>query len=63
MKITNNSQTLWCVMKVSKWSSLTVFNNIPLNSPSGGPSGFIPIFNTKEEAIIWDNGSEEYVRQ
>lgn len=62
MKITNSKKTLWCVMKSHNWSSITVFTNMPLVSPSGGPHGFIPVFNTRKEAIEWD-GSEEYVRE
>ncbi len=49
-------------MKSHNWSSITVFTNMPLVSPSGGPHGFIPVFNTRKEAIEWD-GSEEYVRE
>ncbi len=50
-------------MKVNKWSNLTVMSGIPLNCPEDGPQGFIPVFNTREEAIAWDDGSEEYVKQ
>jgi len=50
-------------MKSHNWSSITVLNGIPVVPPPEGPHGFIPVFNTKEEAIAWDNGSEEDVKQ
>lgn len=50
--------TLWAIMKVHKWESITVMNNIPLQQPAEGPDGFIPVFNNPERAAAWAGTNE-----
>ena len=53
-------KSYWCVMKVFTWGSVTIFGGIELQSPPDGPLGFMPLFETYEQAVKW-NGSEENV--
>lgn len=50
---------LWAVMKAHSWDKLSVLG-YPLLSPAEGPQRFIPIFDTREQAIQWA-GSDEHV--
>lgn len=52
--------TLWAVMKAQSWDSLSVWNGLPLRAPKEGPHKFIPVFNTREQAVAFDE-SEEHV--
>jgi len=52
----------WVVMEVYKWEYLTVLGNLSLMAPSDGPDGFMPIFDSRAEAIAW-SGSEENIRE
>ena len=49
----------WAVMKGYPWSSVEAAG-IPLQSPPEGPHRFIPIFDTREQAVAWA-GSDEHV--
>tara|TARA_R110000868_G_scaffold58139_2_gene179638 strand:- start:468 stop:692 length:225 start_codon:yes stop_codon:yes gene_type:complete len=49
----------WAVMKAQPFSSLVV-SGYPLQSPTEGPHGFIPVFDTREQAVEWA-GSDENV--
>lgn len=51
---------LWAVMKAQSWDSLSVWNGLPLRAPKEGPHKFIPVFNTREQAVAFDE-SEEHV--
>ena len=50
---------LFAVMKVHKWEVLTA-HGLPLQCPPEGPQGFIPVFDTRAQAVEWD-GSDEHV--
>jgi hypothetical protein len=52
----------WVVMKMQDWDSLSVLGT-SLFPPEGGPCKFIPVFNTKKEAIAFDNGSRLHIRK
>ena len=49
----------WCVMKAHGWDCLTVAG-IPMQAPKEGPQHFIPVFDTREQAVAWA-GTEEHV--
>jgi hypothetical protein len=51
---------LWAVMKAHAWNSVTNAHGQPLVCPPDGPHRFIPVFNTREQAVAWD-GSDEHV--
>jgi hypothetical protein len=51
---------LWAVMKAHAWDSITTAHGIPLMCPPEGPHRFIPVFNTREQAVAWA-GSDEHV--
>lgn len=50
---------LWAVMKAHAWDSITA-HGFPLQCPTEGPHRFIPVFNTREQAVAWA-GSDEHV--
>lgn len=50
---------LWAVMKAHTWGSISA-HGFPLQCPPEGPHRFIPVFNTREQAVAWD-GSDEHV--
>ena len=45
-------KTLWAVMKAYGWGSITA-GSFPLTCPPEGPHKFIPVFNTREQAVAW----------
>lgn len=49
----------WCVMKAHGWDGLTVAG-IPMQAPKEGPQRFIPVFDTREQAVAWA-GTDEHV--
>lgn len=40
----------YCVMKAHNWACITVAG-FPMRPPPDGPCAFIPIFDTREQAI------------
>lgn len=52
----------WAVMRAYAFDSLTVLNGVPLQTPPQGPHFFIPVFNTREQAVAWHN-SEDYIAE
>lgn len=53
-------QSFWVVMKAHTWDSVTTAHGVPLICPNEGPHRFIPVFNTREQAVAWA-GSDEHV--
>lgn len=51
---------MWCVMKVHKWNHLQV-GGYKVSAKQIGSSGFIPVFDSRELAVAWDDGSDEHV--
>lgn len=49
----------WCVMKAHGWQNLSVAG-IAMKPPAEGPQHFIPVFDTREQAVAW-SGTEEHV--
>lgn len=52
---------LWCVMKAFAYPGIEI-SGYKIPHPQDGPQRFIPVFNTREEAVKW-NGSEDCVRE
>lgn len=52
---------LFAVMKAYPFSSIQVFNSIPLNPVKGEPQRFIPVFESRKEAIAWGGTDENIV--
>ena len=52
---------MWAVFKAFKWSSLEVLGSLPLMAPKDGPQRFIPLFDTKEQALKFTEGDETNV--
>lgn len=46
-------------MKAHSWDSLEVGVGWPLRAPDEGPQRFIPVFNTREQAVKWAGGGED----
>jgi len=61
------SYSMWAVMKAQPWDSLKVEGlplrpmQVPLRAPPDGPSKFIALFDTREQAVAFDDGCEEHV--
>lgn len=55
----SNCKVMWAVMMACKWDSIITMG-CPLQCPSDGPQRFIPVFDTKEQAIKW-NGSDKNI--
>ena len=55
-------RSLWCVMKAHKWSCLSV-HSYTMSAPADGPEYFMPIFETREQAVKWENGNDEHVKE
>lgn len=51
---------MFAVMKVFSWESLEVLG-MPLSAPANGPHKFIPVFETRAQAVAFNNGSEENI--
>jgi hypothetical protein len=50
----------WCVMKAHGWKNLTVAG-IEMAAPKEGPQHFIPVFDTREQAVAWSGNDETHV--
>lgn len=55
----NTKKEMWAVMKAFEWSSIQTLG-LPLQCPPEGPQHFIPVFDTREQAVEW-SGSCEHV--
>ena len=59
----------WCVMKAFQWSTFEIASNHPLilkqpvTMPEGGPQRFIPVFDTREQAVAFEDGDETFVQE
>lgn len=53
-------KSFWVVMKAHTWDSITTMHGISLMCSDEGPHRFIPVFNTREQAVAWA-GSDEHV--
>lgn len=53
---------MWAVMKAQSFSSIEI-NGIPLSVPANKnlPTAFIPLFETREQAVAFDNGSGAHI--
>ena len=49
----------WCVMRAYGWANLSVAG-IEMAAPKEGPQHFIPVFDTREQAVAWA-GTDEHV--
>jgi len=48
---------MWAIMKAYKFSSLEVLG-MELTPPLTGPQRFIPVFETRDQAVKFQNGDE-----
>lgn len=55
-------ETWWVVMKRYTLASLEV-HGIALSSPPDEPQAFLPLFETKEQAVAFEDGDDTYVRE
>lgn len=56
------SASMWAVMKARSWESLEVMG-LSLRAPKDGPCKFIPLFETRAQAVAFDGGCEDHVRE
>jgi hypothetical protein len=57
----DEGELLWVVHKALPWKAVKTENGILLTSPEEGPHRFIPVFNTREQAVKWNNDSDDDV--
>lgn len=57
--VTPNPPILWAVMKAYTWDAITI-HGLPLRASHEEPQRFIPVFETREQAVAWA-GSEDYI--
>jgi hypothetical protein len=57
--MTEEPNLKWAVMRAHTWERITV-NGLMLKPPPEGPHRFIPLFETRDQAIAWA-GSDEHV--
>ena len=53
---------MWAIMKAYKWRSLTI-GGIELAAPADGPQQFIPIFETRDQAVKFADGDETHLAE
>lgn len=54
----------WAVMKaypLSAIEAMTPLGPVPLEPPRDGPSRFIPLFDTYEQAVAWNGGCTDHI--
>lgn len=56
---TGGPKTFWVVMRAHKWNAIKV-GPYHIAAKQAGPQRFIPVFDTKAQAVAWA-GSDEYV--
>jgi hypothetical protein len=49
--------TLWAVMKAYGFDTIMV-DGVPIQCPPDGPQRYIPVFNTREQAVAWAKSDE-----
>lgn len=52
---------MFAVMKAHKWSAVHIAGDVPLAAPDNGPQRFIPIFDTREQAVAFTEGDETHI--
>jgi hypothetical protein len=52
-------KSLWAVMRAHSWGSIAI-NGTSLVAPPEGPHRFIPVFETRNQAVTW-HGSDSDV--
>lgn len=50
----------WLVLRAYNWSAVTV-GAVPLAASPDGPCRFVPVFETREQAIAFEGGSDAHV--
>lgn len=58
----SESKQMWAVMKALTWDSIDVQGH-PLHAPKEGPHRFIPLFDSKEAALVWNDGIEDNIQE
>ena len=49
---------MWAVFRAYPWSSLEVLGSMPLMAPKDGPQRFIPLFDTRDQALEFTGGDD-----
>lgn len=52
---------MWTIMKLYKWDSMETNLGVGVTMEKGGPIGFIPVFQTKEDAIKWEGADSHHI--
>ena len=55
-------KSMWVVMRALSFDSLETMGR-KLSAPVGGPFRFMPVFETKDQAVAFEEGCEDNVRE
>jgi hypothetical protein len=53
-------QCMWVIMKAHRFDRITVMGR-PLMTQKEGPKWFLPLFETREAAVKWNGGKDQYI--
>ena len=53
--------TAWIVLRAWPFSAMTIAGR-PAKTEPGGPERFIPVFNTRAEAVAWYGKDDDSIR-
>ena len=57
----SDTRSMWAVMKALDWDVFSVFGVARFRAPDEGPQRFIPVFDTREQAVAFDHGNDAHV--
>ena len=56
-------RSYFAVMKLHRFDRLLLTNGIRLATGDDGPHGFIPVFDTRDQAVKFCNGDETHIAE
>jgi len=56
------AKSYWAVMTAQQFTDIKTEIGMPIQPPPEGPQRYIPVFDTKQQAVAW-NGSERGVKE
>ncbi len=58
----DNQDDMWAVMEAYAWDNVIVADYGSLKCPPEGPHRFIPVFETRAQAVAWAGGDKHVAR-
>ena len=54
------AKRMWAVMTAQPWSAFTA-GGLEITGPEEGPHKFMPLFDTREQAVAWSLSGDKHV--